>query len=259
MIAFAIFGNTLFLTILVSTLSETHSKLTRSSTAEVQYRRAVLTFEGVKSDALFFYQPPFNLLAIFILLPLKLVISHRWFHKIHITLVRVLNAPLLLMINLFERRALSPPAGAGAEGGVENRIYKQVKHSLGKFSRFHVHGDIQAVFDVEPPELGEPALLDRDHNMERARGDRTPLGDLETTGNRTNPKARRKESVWSTEGIHAHIAGLIQEHESNGGTGDAEVGSRLKGLEASMKRMEETLGKVCETLENGDNENDGGS
>ncbi|KAI9668783.1 MAG: hypothetical protein M1831_000852 [Alyxoria varia] len=258
MIAFAIFGNTLFLTILVSTLSETHSKLTRSSTAEVQYRRAVLTFEGVKSDALFFYQPPFNLLAIFVLLPLKLVISHRWFHKIHITLVRVLNAPLLLVINLFERRAFSPSATV-AEGEFGNRIYKQMQHSLAKFSRFHVHGDIQAVFDVEPPELEEPATFDRDHNMERARGDLTPSGDLQTTGNRPNTKPRRKESVWSTEGMQAHIAGLIQEHEANGGAGESETGSRLRGLEASMKRMEETLGKVCETLENANHEDDGRS
>src|SRR6195952_973985 len=80
MITFAFLGNTLFLTILVSMLSNTFSKIAADSTAEIQFRRAVLTFEGVKSDAIFAYRPPFNVLAVLILVPLRFILSARWFH-----------------------------------------------------------------------------------------------------------------------------------------------------------------------------------
>jgi len=100
MVTFAFLGNTLFLTILVSMLSSTYSKIACNVSSEIQFRRAVLTFEGVKSDAIFSYQPPFNILALFVLLPLKFVLSPRWFHKINVTAVRTINAPLLIMISM---------------------------------------------------------------------------------------------------------------------------------------------------------------
>ncbi|KAJ8611231.1 hypothetical protein MRB53_038075 [Persea americana] len=144
MITFAFLGNTLFLTILVAMLSNTYTNLSRNATAEIQFRRAVLTFEGVKSDAIFAYRPPFNVLALIILLPLKFLLSPRWFHKVNITAVRILNAPILLLVSLYERRYLwksprflSPPR----------------RHSwLTMWERFGAHGDLQAVFDAEPPQ-----------------------------------------------------------------------------------------------------------
>lgn len=78
MVMFAFLGNTLFLTILVAMLSNTYTNLAQNATAEIQFRRAVLTFEGVKSDALFAYRPPLNVLALVILLPLKFVLTPRW-------------------------------------------------------------------------------------------------------------------------------------------------------------------------------------
>ena len=101
MITFSFLGNTLFLTILVSMLSSTFAKIASNANAEIQFRRAVLTFEGVKSDAIFAYQPPFNLLALCIMLPLKFMLSPRWFHKINVAAVRVINAPLLVAISLY--------------------------------------------------------------------------------------------------------------------------------------------------------------
>lgn len=144
MVLFAFIGNTLFLTILVSMLSNTYSNLAKNATAEIQFRRAVLTFEGVKSDAIFAYRPPFNVLALVILLPLKFLTSPRWFHKVNVTAIRVLNAPLLFGISLFERRylwqrsrALSPPR----------------KHGwLDFWAHLGAHVDLQTVFEREPPQ-----------------------------------------------------------------------------------------------------------
>ncbi|TKA64278.1 hypothetical protein B0A49_06591, partial [Cryomyces minteri] len=137
MVTFAFLGNTLFLTILVSMLSNTFSNLAANATAEIQFRRAVLTFEGVKSDAIFAYRPPFNILALMLLLPLKFTVSPRWFHKINVTAIRTLNAPILLFINLYERRTLWKPHRHAVRG-------PQKRTWLGLWERFSVHGDLQA-------------------------------------------------------------------------------------------------------------------
>jgi len=144
MITFAFLGNTLFLTILVAMLSNTYQNLAQNATAETQFRRAVLTFEGVKSDAIFAYRPPFNVLALVFLTPLKWTLTDRWFHKVNITAVRVLNAPILFAISIYERRYLwkrsryqSPPRKNGW---------------LTLWQRFGAHGELQAVFDEEPPQ-----------------------------------------------------------------------------------------------------------
>ena len=106
MIAFAFLGNTLFLTILVAMLSNTFSKIVSDATVENHYRRAVMTFAAVKSDAFFAYQPPFNILALCLMLPLKFLVSPRYFHKVNVAASRTLNAPLLLLIALYERSPL---------------------------------------------------------------------------------------------------------------------------------------------------------
>lgn len=142
MVAFAFLGNTLFLTILVSMLSTTFSTIVSNATAEIQFRRAVLTLEGVKSDAIFAYQPPFNILALFILTPLTYVLTPRWFHKVNVAAVRTLNAPLLLLIGVIERRTLW--AGSRREYEAGHLPRSRSRPSLWDFSRgFSVHGDIQ--------------------------------------------------------------------------------------------------------------------
>jgi hypothetical protein len=141
MIAFAFLGNTLFLTVLVAMLTNTFSKIIARETAEVHFRRAVLTFAGVKSDAIFAYPPPFNLLALLVLVPLKLTVSDKTFHEVHVTLVRVLNYPVLLLIGLYERQR-SWTLFASGEG-------RQTR--WGGVGRLSPHGDLQTVFDTDAP------------------------------------------------------------------------------------------------------------
>ncbi|KFY49579.1 hypothetical protein V495_00561 [Pseudogymnoascus sp. VKM F-4514 (FW-929)] len=147
MIAFAFLGNTLFLTILVSMLTNTFSKIVANATAEIQFRRAVLTFEGVKSDAIFAYRPPFNVLALLILLPLKLLLSPRWFHSVNVAMARILNAPIILLISFYERHQLWR-----APNGKPRGPSKRSKLFPWTFSGFSPHGDIQAVFETDPSE-----------------------------------------------------------------------------------------------------------
>lgn len=142
MIGFAFLGNTLFLTILVAILTNTFSRIIANEGAEIRFRRTVLTFESVKSDSIFAYPPPFNILALILLLPLKLLVTGRKFHTINVLLIRVLNAPLLLAITLLERRSWKVA-----------RRPKKTKASWlhWQFSGFFPHGDVRAVFNAELP------------------------------------------------------------------------------------------------------------
>ena len=47
------------------------------------FRKAVATIEGVKSDAVFSYQLPFNIVAVVFLFPMSYILSPRWFHKVN--------------------------------------------------------------------------------------------------------------------------------------------------------------------------------
>jgi len=159
MVLFAFLGNTLFLTILVSMLTNTFSGIVSNAVQEIQFRRAVLTFEAVKSDAIFAYMPPFNILALIVMLPLKLLMSDRMFHKINVTAVRILNLPTLLIIAWWERRTLwMTDRHKPKKIDWKNTIGpKATNTQYWAISRFSVHGDIHAVFDIDPPQ----SLLDK--------------------------------------------------------------------------------------------------
>jgi hypothetical protein len=197
MVTYAFLGNTLFLTVLVSILSNTFSKIAADATAEIQFRRAVLTFEGVKSDALFAYRPPFNILALLILLPLKFAVSPRWFHKVNVTAVRVLNAPILLAISLYERRRLWKSKKRAPLG-----LMKRSKWSFFNFSSLNVHGDLQAVFDTDPPQSvldqieEEDELEDAILENSFAATANKDLVDRELSPGSSVPRRRRFSSVW---------------------------------------------------------------
>ena len=168
--ALDVLGCAALLTILVSMLSNTFSMIVRNAVQEIQFRRAVLTFEGVKADAIFAYFPPFNILALIILLPLRQVLSQRMFHKVNVAAVKTLNMPALLLIAWYERRTLwvpekhkhfkprridwTNPFGPRAT----SKGWWARTMTLWDFSRFSVHGDLQAVFDITPPD----DLLDPD-------------------------------------------------------------------------------------------------
>ena len=187
MVLFAFLGNTLFLTILVSMLSNTFSIIAANATAEVQFRRAVLTFEGVKSDAIFAYMPPFNIVALLVMLPLKFVLSDRMFHKVNVVATRTLNAPLLLVISLYERHSLwhddrhrhrPGPASKDIHWKRPRDTWAH-KMRFWDFTRLSVHGDIQAVFETEPPQsLLEDIAEEDDLHGPEATG-RTLLAALE--------------------------------------------------------------------------------
>lgn len=243
MVTFAFLGNTLFLTILVSMLTNTFAVIVSDATAERQFQRAVLTFQGVKNDAIFAYQTPFNILALIVLLPLKVLLSPRWFHKINVTAIRFLNAPILLGISLYERRTLWADTNQkNLPSGPRQKL------ASWKVSRFSVHGDLQAVFDTEPPQ----SVLDQ-----ISQGDNLSVKILEeefheSRGKRRSESAskphRRPVRALSTSSISdltEQLSELLRDH------GDQTIKPRLDALEESVKRIEDMLLKVSRGMDKG--------
>ncbi|CAL1716889.1 unnamed protein product [Somion occarium] len=103
MTCFAALSNTLLLTILISILSNTFARIDANANQEYLFQFAITTIEGVKSDALFSYQPPFNLFAFIILWPLSFVVTPRRLHSTNVFLIRLTSFPTLIAIGVYER------------------------------------------------------------------------------------------------------------------------------------------------------------
>jgi len=78
-----------------------------SAAAEAMFRKAVSTIEGVKSDAVFSYQAPFNLIAVGVMVPLKLFLGPRYFHKVNVLMIRASAFPILICISCVPARRLA--------------------------------------------------------------------------------------------------------------------------------------------------------
>ena len=255
MVAFAFLGNTLFLTILVSMLSNTFSNISSNASAEIQFRRAVLTLEGVKADAIFAYQPPFNLLAVFFLLPLKFVVSPRWFHKIHVATVRLVNLPLLLIIAMAERRLLQSAQGDVVNPVIKKWFWQKWQLSASRYMR--------SVFDEPPPDDVHGDITADDemtHHLIRRQFTRTNTGDALTLSqqqkknndnnkkqqqqkqnNDTSPEQRkvsRRDSMFP--GVRTNLRRSFTENEEDY---DA-MSKKLQVMEKSMNRMEAMLAQL---------------
>ncbi|KAG9238645.1 hypothetical protein BJ875DRAFT_450414 [Amylocarpus encephaloides] len=257
MVAFAFLGNTLFLTILVSMLSTTFSNIVSNANAEIQFRRAVLTLEGVKSDAIFAYQPPFNLLAVLILLPMKFLLTPRWFHKINVAAVRVLNAPILLIIGVIERRTLWPSSATRRPRNPEQLPRTKKRRPWDITRQFSVHGDIQAVFDAEPPQEIEAEIL-HDDDVHHATFENAFVSEFGADAGLGGPRRSnsfkkingkdRRDSVAPFAGMVRQLSNVIMEEDSEDGR-SGETNSRLEKLEQATMRIEMLLGKLCQELD----------
>jgi hypothetical protein len=225
MIAFAFLGNTLFLTLLVAMLSSDFSSIVANAATENQYRRAVATFGGVKSDSIFAYQPPFNIVAVCLLLPVKFMVSPRWFHKINVAAIKVLNAPLLLIICFYERKYLW-------RDGKRRLSSRSERRRLGYWglSRFSVYSRVRAVFNVESYNAAP------DKTSTKIEGPWLPV--VPKSSRNSSSMARRRKRgkrVAFTDRTTFEMGGNIRQ--------------RLETSEISSKRIENSLSKLCGLME----------
>lgn len=94
-------------TILITVLTNSFMDVVRNANEEHQYLFAVNTISNVKSDALFAYIPPVNVVQ-WLLTPLRYVVPFREYVKINRTIIKITHFPILLTIYLYERFVLRP-------------------------------------------------------------------------------------------------------------------------------------------------------
>jgi len=121
-VTYACLSTTLLLTVLVSILATRFADINRDAIEEYMFRRAVVVFEGsctakimmlfyheidichpgIKSDAIFNYWPPVNLLALIVLVPIRFVLTPRRFHSLNVFCTRTsyFRMPLFLSMTL---------------------------------------------------------------------------------------------------------------------------------------------------------------
>ncbi|KAF3163977.1 hypothetical protein TWF106_009607 [Orbilia oligospora] len=252
MVTFAFLGY-LFLVILVSMLSNTFSGLHSDVDSEIQFRRAVLTLEGVKSDAIFSYLPPLNIFAIVFLVPLRFVVTERWFHKINVAIIRTLNLPILVLVAVIERQAWWAPR---KKGKLPPGLKARGKGRPGMGNRaisvpgFNAHGNIQAVFRAEyerikqeemDAEVGEvpPEVLNGDDVESFMMGAGGRSSDRRTSRDMMRRLTRRDSSMPLGE-VADQLRALLSTADGESETGGG-VGQRIHALEDRLKNIEEML------------------
>ncbi|OCH84728.1 hypothetical protein OBBRIDRAFT_741085 [Obba rivulosa] len=153
MTCFAALSNTLLLTILISILSNTFARINAvSKRPSYLFQFAISTIQGVTSDALFSYQPPFNLLAFLILWPLSLVLSPRALHTVNVFLIRLTSFPTLVIIGIYERYLAD--GQKWRESGSAQNLYNSLSRKVKKIPILDLIGSsstdvYDAIFDIE--------------------------------------------------------------------------------------------------------------
>lgn len=95
----------LVVTILITVLTNSFMAIVRNANEEHQFVFAVNTISNVKSDALFSYVAPANILQ-WVLTPLRYFVPFRQYVKVNRTIIKLTHFPILFTIYLYERTFL---------------------------------------------------------------------------------------------------------------------------------------------------------
>ncbi|TDL25527.1 receptor-activated Ca2+-permeable cation channel [Rickenella mellea] len=155
MTGFAALSNTLLLTILISILSNTFARIDANASREYLFQFTISTIEGVKSDALFSYQPPFNLFAYILLLPLSWVLTPRALHSANVFLIKLTSFPILIIIGIYERYFAAGQKLRESGKDAANSMYRSLPRNLKNMPLVEAlmgassHDLYDVIFDVE--------------------------------------------------------------------------------------------------------------
>lgn len=106
---FLIICHFLVVTILITVLTNSFMAIVKNAEEEHQYLFAVNTISLVKSDALFSYIPPTNIIG-WVFSPLRWCMPFRQFVKVNRSIIKLTHLPVLALIYAWERVMLLPYA-----------------------------------------------------------------------------------------------------------------------------------------------------
>lgn len=139
----------LIVTILVTVLTNSFMAVVKNADEEHQFLFAVNTISMVKSDALFSYIPPTNIIG-WLLIPLRYMMSFKRFLRMNRLIIKLTHIPILFAIFFYERVLLSHLA-YGPTDLVEQRGRQD---SAAPVPAFSIRGPV----DLFSPRLREPSV-----------------------------------------------------------------------------------------------------
>ncbi|KAH7398475.1 hypothetical protein BKA66DRAFT_204308 [Pyrenochaeta sp. MPI-SDFR-AT-0127] len=175
----------LIVTILVTVLTNSFMAVVKNAEEEHQFLFAVNTISMVKSDALFSYIPPTNIIG-WLLIPFKYMMPFKKFLRMNRLVIKLTHIPILFTIFLYERVLLSH-LSYGPTDLVETRGRQESKAPIPAFS-------IRGPVEMFSPRLREPSVttFHKDRALEEVF--RRPYRDPSIRAPSQYPTGRRNSS-----------------------------------------------------------------
>jgi hypothetical protein len=104
--SFLLISHFLIVTILITVLTNSFMAIVQNANEEHLFLFAVNTISNVKSDALFSYIAPTNIIG-WVLSPLRYVMPFRHFVRLNRSIIKLTHVPILLLIFVYERLVLA--------------------------------------------------------------------------------------------------------------------------------------------------------
>lgn len=141
----------LIVTILITVLTNSFMAIVQNANEEHQFVFAVNTISLVKSDALFSYVAPTNIIA-WLLTPMRFILPFRQFVRLNRTVIKVTHFPVLFSIYTYERMFLR---GATFE---PTDLVEQRGRPITKAGAFDKPSSGLRLFSPKQPRLREPSV-----------------------------------------------------------------------------------------------------
>ncbi|KAH3966157.1 hypothetical protein HBH98_095950 [Parastagonospora nodorum] len=137
----------LIVTILVTVLTNSFMAVVKNADEEHQFLFAVNTISMVKSDALFSYIPPTNIIG-WLLIPLKFLMPFKKFLRMNRSVIKLTHIPILFTIFVYERLLLSHLSYGPTD------LVEQRGRQADPVPAFSIRGPV----DLFSPRLREPSV-----------------------------------------------------------------------------------------------------
>ena len=179
----------LVITILITVLTNSFMAVVRNANEEHQFVFAVNAISMVKSDALFSYIAPTNIIAWF-LTPLRYVLPLRQFVRVNRTVIKVTHFPVLFLIYIYERIFLR--GGSLESTGL---IEQRGRSGGGHLKAFDAPGAGLNLFSPSTNRLREPSVAT--YQKDRALDEvfRRPFRDNTIRGTQKSQERRKTSNV----------------------------------------------------------------
>lgn len=151
----------------------------------------------VKSDALFSYQPPFNIVALLLLKPASWILSPRALHSANVFLIKATSFPILIIIGIYERNFAAGQklraTGKDAAQSFYNSLPRHIKNIPLLEALFGSGSSdlYEAIFDVDTP---DDLFEDSDEEFRPALRSVTSRESLQPGPSLPNPRPQRRPS-----------------------------------------------------------------